>query len=139
MEAKFPATLDQGDVKADASKCVLQRCPICGKGFPNHYYARFATTAFAEANRHRMEFFFSSLEQHDWLQAVQFQDWDVLSNNAEAYALKCSTERLALVIIYSPYEVFEDDSLIRLEVLNGNSGERLIACVRPNGWKPVAA
>jgi hypothetical protein len=136
---EIPGNIGSGDAKAENLKRVLQRCPICGNDFLNHSYALFATTVFAEGNKHRIELLFTALEQHDWLQAVQFQDWDVLSNNVEAYALKCSTGQVALVIIHSPYEVFERDSLIKLEVLNGELGNALISFVGVDRWKPLAA
>jgi len=128
----------QGDATAGKLRQMLRRCPICSGDFSGHSYALFATEVFGESNKNRIELFFRVLEEHNWQEASTFRDWDPCRNDAEAYALKCITEEAALLISYSPFELYENDCLISVEVLSGSVGTELISFVPSDRWKALA-
>ena len=134
-----PVKVNHRNATADDLRQVLKHCPICAKDFLNHFYALFATTVFAESNKNHVRLFFEALDGHKWMEAAQFQDWEALGDNMEAYALKCTNEQIALIVLNSPYELYERDSVTRLEVLNGDLANGLISFIDADRWKPFAA
>ena len=118
---------------------MLKQCPICFNSFSGHWYAMFATVVFVQENKVLIEKFLSALEQHNWKEAAQFQDWDPVSDDLEAYALKCSSGNAALVIIESPYELYYNNSLMRIEVLSSSIASDFLSSVASDRWRPFAS
>lgn len=134
---EFVDEAQKGDATTEKLRRLLKSCAICGKGFSHHFYALFATTVFSAEEKSRVVSFFKTLEEHRWRDSLEFQEWDALRNNAEAYAIRCSTGRMALLTVHSPYEVYEHDSAIAYEVLNMESGQELASLIEQNKWKPL--
>lgn len=114
---------------------MLQRCPVCGGGFENHDYAHFAVTVFTDEKRGRVKEFFEACEDRRWEEARRFQEFDPKRDAIVAYALRCATNRLALVIERNPVEVYEPDRVIACDALDETSGRRLECFIAQNNWR----
>ncbi len=134
---EFIDSPEKGDATAKKLRRVLKSCPVCGEGFSQHSYALLATTVFGADQKLRVTAFFESLEEHRWSDLLKFRNWDALSNNVESYAIRCVTGRAAIVTLHSPYEVYEDDSIIKCEVLSSESSQELLPLIEADEWKPL--
>lgn len=134
---EFADQTDRRDATAEKLRHILEQCPVCQRGFINHSYAIFATTALSEENKDRQEQFFQTLKEHHWRDAQEHQEWDGLGDNAEAYALRCNTNRIALLIVRSTSDLYNSDTLLEHEILSLKSGQELESLIEKNKWHPL--
>lgn len=116
---------------------MLKRCPVCGGEFEEHSYAHFAVTVLADQQQNRARDFIEACEEHRWEEARRYQEFDNQSDALVAYAMRCNTGRLTLLLERSPFEVYEPDRLIACNVLDETSGERLERLVARNDWRSL--
>jgi hypothetical protein len=116
---------------------MLKVCPACQASLANHSYALFAITiASDERKKHLLEFV-RALQFHDWRVAQQFSDFDPLLNATEAFALKCLSGSLVLLVVRNPFELFESSNILQLEVLGRVSGEELESLIESDKWRTL--
>jgi hypothetical protein len=125
------------DPNAEKLRRLLKKCPVCQRGLSQHSHAIFATTILSEEDGERREGFFKALKEHRWPDAQEYQEWNGLDDNAEAYALRCNTNRIALLVVRSPFELYEGDSLLNYEILDLESGQKLEALIEESKWQPL--
>ena len=123
------------DVTAVELCRMLKRCPVCAGDFDEHAYAHFAVTVLADQQKHRAMNFIEACEEHRWEEARRFQEFEKDRDALVAYAVRCNTGRLTLLLERSPFEVYESDRLIACNVLDETSGYRLERLVARNDWR----
>ena len=123
------------DTTASELRRMLQRCPVCGGDFENHYYAHFAVTVFADEKRGRVKEFLEACEERRWEEARRFQEFDPAHDAIVAYAVRCATNRLAFVIERSPSELYEADRVIACDVLYERDSQRLENLIAQSDWR----
>ena len=127
----------RGDVTAGKLRAALQSHPTCGKDLFCHSYALLATAVFSGENESRVLKFFKALRERRWQELVEFQDWDATRDNVEAYVIRCKPERVLLLVLHSPYELYEDDSVVECEDLGEESGQQITSFIQQNQWKSL--
>lgn len=114
---------------------MLKHCPTCGDGFNNHDYAHIAVTVLGQDRRGRVREFLDACEDHLWEEAVTFQDFDARRDALVAYALRCHTGRIIVLLERSPSEAYESDRLIACDVLDEASGRELESLIAQPDWR----
>jgi hypothetical protein len=120
------------DATAKKLRLLLRRCVVCQQDFFDHSYALFATTIFGEEGK--VSEILRLLEEHEWVSARGFQDWKAVADDIEVYAIRCKLERIVLLTIYSPHELYESDRLIRCESLNPEDSRKLENLIEHGQW-----
>jgi hypothetical protein len=123
------------DITAIELRRMLRRCPVCGGGFEEHVYALFAMTVLGEDRRGRVREFLDACEDREWEEAIGFQEFDDKRDAIVAYAMRCSTGRLAVLIERSPVGSYEPDRLIACDVIDEAEGRRLEGLIDQNDWR----
>jgi hypothetical protein len=123
------------DVTARELCRMMKRCPVCAGDFDEHAYAHFAVTVLADQHKHRAMNFIDACEEHRWEEARRFQEFESDRDALVAYAVRCHTGRLTLLLERSPFEVYEPDRLIACNVLDETSGYRLERLLARNDWR----
>ncbi len=127
------------DVTATELARMLQRCPVCHDQFNGHAYAHFAVTILGENRRGRVREFLDACEEHWWAEAEKFQEFDPKRDAIVAYAMRCSSGRMALLIERSPCEAYESDRLIACDVLDEASGRELEKLIQAPDWRRLGS
>ena len=125
------------DAIAAELRGMLKVCPTCGANLNGHSYALLATAVASDEKKKELAEFFQALKAHDWRKVRQFADFDPLLNAAEALALKCTSGSLALLIVRSPFELFDASSIMDSEVLDSESGRELDALIEADKWRTL--
>jgi len=125
----------QEDATAAELRRMLKVCPACGANLNNHSYAIFAVTVASGERKKELLEFFQALKAHDWRKVRQFEDFDPLHNAAEAFALKCVSGSLVLLMVRSPFELYDASNIMDFEVLDGESGKELSALIEADEWR----
>ena len=123
------------DITAGELCRMQQHCPVCGGGFDHHDYAHFAMTVLGEDRRGRVREFFDACEDREWREALAFLEFDAKRDALVAYAMRCHTGRLAVLLERSPIEAYEADRLIACDVLDDASGRELEQLIEQNSWR----
>jgi hypothetical protein len=123
------------DVTAVELRRMMKRCPVCAGDFDEHSYAHFAVTVLAEQEVRRAMRFIEACEDHRWEEARRFQDFEADRDALVAYAMRCNTGRLTLLLERCPFEFYESDRLIACNVLDEASGDRLERLVARSEWR----
>lgn len=125
------------DATAEELRRMLKCCPACEGGWFNHTYVSFAIMVIGEDKKDRVLALLEALKDHRWKEAQTFQEFDPLRDALEAFALRCCTGRIGLLIVRNPEELWESHSLIADEVLDLEAGHELAALIDPNNWRPL--
>jgi hypothetical protein len=123
------------DATAAELRRMLEVCPACGAHLHYHSYALFAITVASDERKKELLEFFHTLKAHDWLKARQFDDFDPLLNAAEAFVLKCVSGSLVLLMVRSPFELFDASNIMDFEVLDDENGKELNALIEADRWQ----
>ncbi len=118
---------------------LLSSCPICNNIFLNHTYILFATIVLGEERKDRVIEFFRVLKDHRWSDFQKFQEWESISDNAEAFLVRCVNNQLAMLVLRSPTELYEPDSLVTVEILNQEESSKLEQFVIQSEWRLVVS
>ncbi len=129
---------DARDVTAMELCRMLQRCPSCAGTFEEHTYALFAVTVLGDERTERLKEFFNAIEEYRWEDAQKYQDFDQKRDAVVAYALKCRSGSLALVMERSPSEVYESDRLIACTLIEHENGQLLNRIIPANEWRQLS-
>lgn len=116
--------------------CLMRRCPICDNNLYGHQYSLFAVEVI-EKSHNELVNLFQDLLAHSWENLKKKQNWDSAGDNLEIFALRCASDRLAVLVVRSPFELYEPSSLITTKVLTGDESTRLHQLIRPNDWHSI--
>jgi hypothetical protein len=100
---------------------MLKSCPVCQEHFDNHSYAQFAITVASTDRGTRLREFFDALKTHDWRKAIEFQEFEGLLNAAEAFALKCVSGAVVLLMVRNPFELYDANEILDYEILDATN------------------
>lgn len=125
------------DATALKLRNVMQQCPICENGFSNHAYSSFASTILGEAEKPNVIEFFKALKEHRWQDVKKFKEWEATRDNAEVYLVRCLNNQIALLVVRSPEEFYESDSLIAYEALDLEQSQLLDNLIKHEEWKSL--
>ena len=132
-----PSDMEKSDATTIELRRVLARCPICSDAFADHHYALFAITIISEDDKERLTEFFSALKEHRWQDALRFQEFDSLRDAAEAFAVRCSNDQIACVVLRSPAELYDSGRVVYCELLNDGDTRDLEVLIKQSKWKSL--
>lgn len=128
---------DEAATAMDIRK-LFGRCPVCQGDFTNHEYAPFAMTIATDDRQETLQEFFAALKKHRWTEARAFQAFDSMLDGAEAIALQCSQGRIAMLLLRSPAEFYENPSLLDYEIVETGDSQPIRSQIEPSQWQSFA-
>jgi hypothetical protein len=131
--------MNDEDPTATEIRRMLTVCPACHQSCDAHSYALFATTVAVTDRGSRLREFLDTLKKNDWAKAMEFQEFEGSQDAAEAYAVRCVSGPVILLIIRSPFELFEPGEILSREVLEPSSGKALVRLIQPDAWANLSA
>jgi hypothetical protein len=117
---------------------MLKFCPVCQKHFGDHSYALFAITVASIDRSTRLREFFDTLKAHDWRKAMEFEEFEGSLNSAEAFALKCMSGKVVLLMVRDPFELFDANEILDYEILDSSTGEELVSLIDSGKWRRLS-
>jgi hypothetical protein len=111
----------------------FKNCPICGRHFKRHKFARFALTPLTTENEQRVEEFLCALRQHRWRDVIRFQQFKPYQDVIVAHAVRCSNEKLCWLAVEEPYEYFAP-FVREWGVLDLSSSRELEGVIKASAW-----
>jgi hypothetical protein len=99
---------------------VLQRCARCKQSLEGHEYRLIATTILNPENRQRFRELLTAVEAHRWRTVLTFQEWIGNQDDAEVYAIRCPNGGLSVVLIDSPFELYDPHVMLRQESIESS-------------------
>jgi hypothetical protein len=115
----------------------LQTCPICGKELRGHRYALLASVVDNARDRSRVDKFLNDIKTRTWSEVLRLEEWQGDSDVILLYAIKCSSSILALILVRSPFELYDDDHVVWIETLTTEESSTLNAATERRNWKPL--
>jgi hypothetical protein len=128
---------DSSNPTDDTILRFISPCPACGKEIvehgDGHSYALLASEIAREESKD-LENFLQLYKSRNWADLSQIQRFEGAFNAALLYAVQC-TGGITVLLVRSPVELFEDDSLLDAVVL----GETEFTAIRglPVAFKSV--
>ena len=116
---------------------VLQICPVCGNHLRGHRYALLASIVENPRDLCRLHQFMSDIKSRSWSEVLRFNEWQGDSDVIQLFAIRCPSSLLALTLVRSPFELYDDDHVIWIETLTGDESSALEAVARGRNWKPL--
>jgi hypothetical protein len=121
---------------AEVLNKLIKNCQNCKRGFSGHQFVRLATWIISKEKDQELEMFFKTLIDRNWLQLKEFQEWHPLTDDAEAFAIRCPDHGFSVVVIKTHFELFQGNRLLYCEALPGEEGENLLAAFASIEWHP---
>jgi hypothetical protein len=126
------------DPTAVEVKRLLKSCPACAGNLDDHSYVSFAITVASPENKERLGEFCRLLKAYDWSRLRQFHEFDPLLNAIEVFAIKCVSGAIVLLTVRNPFELFDSNEVLDLEVLNSTTGNELDSLIETDKWQRLA-
>jgi hypothetical protein len=115
----------------------LPTCPVCGKELRGHRYALVASLVDNPKDRPRTDKFLNDIKSRSWSQVLPINEWQGDADVFELYAIRCPSSRLALVVVRSPFDLYDDDHIVAIESLRADESSTLAALTDRRNWKPL--
>jgi hypothetical protein len=115
----------------------LEKCPFCGRAMLGHSNSLLASVVINHKDPRRLHEFFEAMKSHRWAEMLAFQEWEGGQDDLELYGLRCQYDRVNLVIVRSPVELYDNDEIIGIEALSEEVSQDLLAHVTEKEWTPV--
>ena len=115
----------------------LQTCPVCGNELRGHSYAILASIIETPKTQPRLHKFSNDIKNRCWSEVLRFSEWQGDSDVIQLYSIRCPTSLFALILIRSPFELYDDDHIIAIEALTADESSTLEAVIRGRNWKPL--
>lgn len=115
----------------------LQICPVCGTQFRDHRYVLLASIIENPKDESRLHQFLNDIRTRNWSAVLRLSEWQGHSDVIQLFAIRCSTSLLALVLVRSPVELYDDDHVIGIETLTADESAALETVARGRNWKPL--
>ncbi len=115
----------------------LNKCPVCAETLRRHRYARLASIIVNPKNHARLDAFLNDVKKRNWAEVLRFDEWQGDADIIELYGIKCPSSLFALILIRSPFELFDDDHILETECLTRNESATLESVTTKKNWKPL--
>ncbi len=117
---------------------LLDSCPVCKKVHSKHAYALVAMAVFEKGKAKSAYDLLNEISLRHWREVVSYQDWDGSVDDVLVYAIKCSPDQIALLIVEDPYEPGANERLIQCELLDTEESREFESAVPEEGWRLIA-
>ena len=107
-------------------------------GFPAEDYALVATAVLERGEGSRAAQLLAALETHRWADLPALRYWEGERDNIEAYAVRSTDGRIAVVAVLDPVEPLVAPRLVRRDYLTAAASQELLDTLQPDWW-PLAA
>jgi len=111
----------------------IANCPCCETGLADHSFLLLASDIVGQ-DPARLIAFFEAIKQRDWEAVIKYQRWDPLSDNVELYGIRCGSSQMALAIIRSAFDLYENDKALAVDCLSQKETEELLTLTKDNRW-----
>ena len=115
----------------------LKHCPVCQQDMDGHRYALLASIIDNRKEPSRLDKFVTDIKTRKWSQVLRYNEWRGDSDVVQLYAIKCPASLLGLVLIRSPFELYDDDHIVWTETLTAAESSTLQALTERKNWKPL--
>ncbi len=125
-------------IKATAAKLLklLPICPACNITTQGHLFALIATAIIGEDEKPRITELISRVKKHDWA-AHSFKERKATCDNAVVCAIKGPHPEGVVILLRSPYELYESDDIFVQEIVNFAGLATISELVLPSDWQPL--
>jgi hypothetical protein len=125
--------------QATAAKLLrlLPICPACNITAHGHLFALTATAIIGEDEKARITELISRVRKHDWAALHSFKEWKATCDNAVVYAIKGPHPEGVVILIRSPYELYERDEIFVQEIVNSEDLAAISELVLSSDWQPL--
>jgi hypothetical protein len=79
----------------------------------------------------------NELPQRHWDRIMSYRDWYGAANNILMFALRCSSGRIALLIIEDLYELGAHDRLMKCDILDMEESKKLVSIIPEEEWRQI--
>jgi hypothetical protein len=115
----------------------MEACPGCSKNFKGHRFALLSSLIEDKLNPEHSERFFEDIEKRSWKNLLSTKEWEPTADVLKLYAIKCPYGGMPTVLVRSPFELFYDDYILSIEVLNSIDSQALMDLASDLNWKPL--
>lgn len=105
------------DATAVEFKKLLPSCSACNAAIDSHHFALIGTTVIGDQGKPRVTQFFGHVKRHEWNDLSQFKEWQALRDNLVAYSISCPSGGGMVVVVRSPFELYDHDEVQLLETV----------------------
>lgn len=116
------------------SQAMRGECPRCKSDLHSHAFQIFAITVASLEKKEVVSDFIRKARNHDWESLSKFSDFDPMKNALEACALRCEDNRLSLLLVRNPFELFDDSSVEDWEALDENESSKWLGYLPNEKW-----
>ena len=120
------------------SEAMRGKCPRCQKDLNGHTFQMFAITVASIEKKEVMSDFIRKARSHDWESLWKFHDFDPLQNALEVHALRCEDNRLNLLFVRNPFELYDSHSIEDWEALDENESSKWSTYLPNEKWISLA-
>lgn len=125
------------DATATKLKKLLSSCYACKASLDSHQFAIMGTTVVSDENQPRIIQFLRHVKQHEWNDLSQFKDWKANRNNLLAYSISCPNGGGMVMVVRSPFELYENDEVYLQEVTTPEEQPTISKVVPPGEWQAL--
>lgn len=115
----------------------LRSRPVCDKELRGHRYALLASMIDNPEYQPRFAKFLSDIHSRAWSTVLQCNEFQGDSDAIELYAIRCPTSLLGLVLVRSPFELYDNDHVVAVESLTEAESSVLAPLTTQKNWKPL--
>jgi hypothetical protein len=116
------------------SQVLGGRCPRCRGDLQDHSFQLFAITVATAERKEALSDFISKARKHDWDSLSKFQDFNSLENALEVHALRCADQKLNMLLVRDPSELFDGHSVEDWEALDQNESSKWLSSLNGAKW-----
>jgi hypothetical protein len=125
------------DATATKLKKLLSSCSACKVSLDCHHFAIMGTTVVSDENQPRIIQFLRYVKQHEWNDLSKFKDWQTERNNLVVYSIACPNGGGMVVVVRSPFELYENDEVYLQETITPEEQLTISKVVPPGEWRAL--
>jgi hypothetical protein len=122
------------DATATKLKKLLTSCSACKASLDSHHFAIIGTTVVGDQYKPRVTHFLHHVKKHEWNDLSQYKDWQTDRDNLVAYFIACPNGGGVVVVVRSPFELYENDEVYLQEMLTPEELPAISKVVSPGEW-----
>lgn len=117
----------------------VAECPSCKQALFGHWgYSLGGVVLFDDVNRMAVaEEFQRSVEVRDWVGLQTRHAFDATKDALEARALKCPDGSIAVLTVFDPFELYDNQRIVATAMLSESESIALDALINQQQWLPV--
>ena len=126
-------------IKATAAKFLklLLICPACNVTAQGHLLALISTAIIGKDEKARITELICRVRKHEWAALHSFKEWKATCDNAVVYVIKGPHPEGVVILLRSPYELYESDDIFLQEIVNSADLATISELVLPSDWQPL--